>query len=137
MKTRLLPLVGLAAILALVQANSITQGETSRSPMQSDDFCGTEHEPASIGAHEKAFSKRKLDSSIIRAQPEESVNVHFHIITDGDTGNIDDFTIDEQMRVRPHLEPDLVPRLRQFRGGEKNEGRASPGNGNRPEYLYV
>jgi hypothetical protein len=98
MKTRLLLVVGLAAILAFVQVNS-TQSETSHSAIQSDYFCATEHEPANIDAHEKALAKRKLRGPIVRAQPDEPVNVHFHIITDGDTGNVDDFTIAEQMRA--------------------------------------
>jgi Pregnancy-associated plasma protein-A len=103
MKPRLLLFVGLAAILVLVQATSITQGETSQSPIDSDYFCATEHDPANIDAHEKALAKRKLRGPIVRARTEESVNVHFHIITDGDTGNVDDFTIDEQMRVLNRL----------------------------------
>jgi hypothetical protein len=98
MKTRLF-LVGLAAVFAFVPADSITQGETSGTVIQSDGFCGTEHEPASIVAHERAFAKRKYHGPIVRAQPEEWVNVHFHIITDGDTGNIEGFNIDDQMRA--------------------------------------
>jgi len=103
MKTKLLLSVGIATLLALFQANSITQGETSQSPIQSDHFCATEHDPAKIDAHEKALAKRKLRGPIVRARTEESVNVHFHILTDGDTGNVDDFTIDEQMRVLNRL----------------------------------
>jgi hypothetical protein len=103
MKTKLLLFVLIATVVTLVQANTITPGETSQSSIQSDYFCATQHDPTSIDAHERGFAKRKLHGPIVRAHADESVNVHFHIITDGYHGNIDDLTIDKQMRVLNRL----------------------------------
>jgi hypothetical protein len=67
-------------------------------------ICGTDHDPVKIAKAEADFAKRL---EIMRADPDTDaaavsggvINVYFHVVSNGSTGNISDAMITSQMNV--------------------------------------
>jgi hypothetical protein len=67
-----------------------------------DRFCGTDQDPVRIAAAEKDFAERRQERLLKNEDINVSggvVNVYFHVITNGATGNLRDAEIAAQMRV--------------------------------------
>ena len=86
-------------------AESAKQDELDKAVRQlvfkGDRFCGTEHNPEKIFAAEKDFESRL---AVLRDNPGLDVssgviNVYFHVVSSGSTGNISDQMINSQMSV--------------------------------------
>lgn len=63
-----------------------------------DRFCGTEHDPQKIYAAEKDFEARRADNLGVDVAG-GTINVYFHVVSSGSTGNISDQMINSQMSV--------------------------------------
>jgi hypothetical protein len=86
-------------------AESAKQDELDKAVQQlvfkGDRFCGTEHDPAKIFASEKDFESRL---AVLRDNPGldvsgGAINVYFHVVSNGNTGNISDQMINSQMSI--------------------------------------
>ena len=62
-----------------------------------DRFCGTEHDPEKISAAEMDFKSRRLSPELNATGG--VINVYFHVVSNGSTGNISDSMIASQMSV--------------------------------------
>lgn len=86
-------------------AESVTPDELEKAirdiTFKGDRFCGTEHDPMKIFAAEKDFQSRL---AVLGENPERGVaggtiNVYFHVVSNGSTGNISDAMINSQISV--------------------------------------
>ncbi len=78
-------------------------GQNSKEPvfLTGERVCGTDHNPQKIAAAETDFAKRL---EILRENPNMEaaggvINVYFHVVSSGNTGNISDQMIADQMAV--------------------------------------
>ena len=63
-----------------------------------DRFCATEHDPEKIAVAEKDFKSRLADNPGVDVSG-GVINVYFHVVSSGSTGNISDSMINSQMSV--------------------------------------
>ena len=63
-----------------------------------DRFCGTEHDPVKISAAEIDFKSRRAVSPELNVSS-GVIDVYFHVVSSGATGNISDSMISSQMSV--------------------------------------
>lgn len=63
-----------------------------------DRLCGTDHDPEKILAAENDFKSRRADSPELNVSG-GAINVYFHVVSNGSTGNISDQMINSQISV--------------------------------------
>jgi pregnancy-associated plasma protein-A len=87
------------AFVAVSSADSASATAETSQQMQTDQFCGTKVDDATWTELAKTASARKR--FVESAQPPRTsiVNVHFHVIQDGDIGAVDDTALAVQVDV--------------------------------------
>lgn len=70
---------------------------TQKLVFKGDRFCGTDHDPEKIFAAENDFKSRRVSPEL--SVPGGTINVYFHVVSNGSTGNISDQMISDQMTV--------------------------------------
>lgn len=94
--------IALFSIGYSTNAQRENQDETAKPvSIQSDRLCGTDHDPQKIAAAETDFSLRlnKLKNTPELNVTSGVINVYFHVVSNGNTGNISDQMINSQMNV--------------------------------------
>jgi hypothetical protein len=92
------------------RAESTNAAETEitsfKSPfaMKADKYCGTDDRPATIAAQENDRAAKLKQRAAVGLTAEQNVtgvvvNVYFHVVTDGASGDLRQNDIDAQMRV--------------------------------------
>ncbi len=83
-------------------AESAAEGELEKAiqppVFKGDRFCATEHDPEKIAVAEKDFRMRVADNPGVDVSG-GVINVYFHVVSSGSTGDISDSMITSQMNV--------------------------------------
>lgn len=78
--------------------------KSAKSPVEVKDerVCGTDHDPVKIAQAEKDFSDRQAERNAVGAADNVTggtINVYFHVITNGATGELSDTDVRNQINV--------------------------------------
>ena len=91
-----------AALLVFLEIGSVSRAEAEPPVVKGDRFCGTNESREVVDFQEQDRGKKlkqRAERGLASDVTGGVVNVYFHVVTNGSTGNLSDADISSQMRV--------------------------------------